>query len=301
MQCGMIGLGRMGGGMARRLLRGGHNLVVYDHSEAAIEALVKEGTTGAHSPEELVVLLKTPRAVWLSVPAGRATEDVLQKLAPLLKEGDAVVDAGNSFYKEAVARSARLRERGVDLLDQGTSGGVWGLENGYCLMVGGSRAAFERLEPAFEALAPPGGYLHTGPSGSGHFVKMVHNAVEYGMLQAYAEGFEILEASDFQKLDLRAVAHLWNQGSVVRSWLLELAERAFEKDPTLASVRGFVEDSGEGRWALIETIEKGLPAPVLALSLMMRFRSRQQDSFAAKVIAALRNEFGGHALKYSNE
>jgi 6-phosphogluconate dehydrogenase len=301
MQCGMIGLGRMGGGMARRLLRGGHNLVVYDHSEAAIEALVKEGATGAHSPEELVVLLKTPRAVWLSVPAGRATEDVLQKLAPLLAEGDAVVDAGNSFYKEAVARSARLRERGVDLLDQGTSGGVWGLENGYCLMVGGSRAAFERLEPAFEALAPPGGYLHAGPSGSGHFVKMVHNAVEYGMLQAYAEGFEILEASDFQKLDLRAVAHLWNQGSVVRSWLLELAERAFEKDPTLASVRGFVEDSGEGRWALIETIEKGLPAPVLALSLMMRFRSRQQDSFAAKVIAALRNEFGGHALKYSDK
>jgi 6-phosphogluconate dehydrogenase len=297
MQCGMIGLGRMGGGMARRLLRGGHQLVVYDHSEAAIEALVKEGVTGAHSPEELVVLLKSPRAVWLSVPAGRATEDVLQKLAPLLAEGDAVVDAGNSFYKETVARSALLRERGVDLLDQGTSGGVWGLENGYCLMVGGVRSSFERLEPAFKTLAPPGGYLHTGPSGSGHFVKMVHNAVEYGLLQAYAEGFEMLEASDFDKLDLRAVARLWNQGSVVRSWLLELAERAFEKDPTLASVRGFVDDSGEGRWALMETIEKSVPAPVLALSLMMRFRSRQQDSFAAKVIAALRNEFGGHAVK----
>jgi 6-phosphogluconate dehydrogenase len=297
MQCGMIGLGRMGGGMARRLLRGGHQLVVYDHSEAAIEALVKEGVIGAHSPEELVVLLKSPRAVWLSVPAGRATEDVLQKLAPLLAEGDAVVDAGNSFYKDTVARSALLRERGVDLLDQGTSGGVWGLENGYCLMVGGVRSSFECLEPAFKTLAPPGGYLHTGPSGAGHFVKMVHNAVEYGLLQAYAEGFEMLEASDFDKLDLRAVARLWNQGSVVRSWLLELAERAFEKDPTLASVRGYVEDSGEGRWALMETIEKSVPAPVLALSLMMRFRSRQQDSFAAKVIAALRNEFGGHAVK----
>lgn len=297
MQCGMIGLGRMGGGMARRLLRGGHELVVYDHSEAAIVTLVKEGATGAHSPEELVVLLKSPRAVWLSVPAGEATEDVLQKLAPLLAEGDAVVDAGNSFYKETIARAGRLRERGVDLLDQGTSGGVWGLENGYCLMVGGVRSSFERLEPAFKTLAPPGGYLHTGPSGSGHFVKMVHNAVEYGLLQAYAEGFEMLEASDFDKLDLRAVARLWNRGSVVRSWLLELAERAFEQDPTLASVRGFVDDSGEGRWALMETIEKSVPAPVLALSLMMRFRSRQQDSFAAKVIAALRNEFGGHAVK----
>jgi 6-phosphogluconate dehydrogenase len=301
MQCGMIGLGRMGGGMARRLLRGGHELVVYDHSEAAVAALVSDGATGAHSPEELVARLKTPRAVWLSIPPGEATEKVLQQLTPLLEKGDAVVDAGNSFYKDTIARAVRLKEHGVDLLDQGTSGGVWGLENGYCLMIGGRRASCERLEPAFKTLAPPGGYLFTGPSGTGHFVKMVHNAVEYGLLQAYAEGFEILKAYGFDELDLRAVARVWNQGSVVRSWLLELAERAFEKDPALASIRGYVEDSGEGRWAVLETIEKGVPAPVLALSLMMRFRSRQEDSFAAKVIAALRNEFGGHAVKYSDE
>jgi len=297
MQYGMIGLGRMGANMARRLLRGGHEGVVSNRSPGPIEELGAEGAVGARSLGELVERLKTPRAVWVSLPAGEVTENTLNQLAPLLTRGDVIVESGNSFYKDTIWRAAQLKERGLDLLDQGTSSGVWGLENGFCLMIGGSRAGFERLEPAFKTLAPPDGYLHTGPSGSGHFVKMVHNGIEYGMLQAYGEGFEILKSSDFDALDLRAISHLWNQGSVVRSWLLELAESAFEKDPTLASIRGYVEDSGEGRWALIEAIEKDVPTPVLALSLLMRFRSRQEDSFGAQVIAALRNEFGGHAVK----
>jgi 6-phosphogluconate dehydrogenase len=294
MQYGMIGLGRMGANMARRLLRGGHEVVVSNRSPGPIEELE---AVGARSLGELVERLATPRAVWVSLPAGEVTENTLSQLAPLLTRGDVIVDAGNSFYKDTIRRAERLKEGGLDLLDQGTSGGVWGLEIGFCLMIGGVRASFERLEPAFKTLAPPDGYLHTGPSGSGHFVKMAHNGIEYGMLQAYGEGFEILKSSDFDALDLRAISHLWNQGSVVRSWLLELAERAFEKDPTLASIRGYVEDSGEGRWAVIQAIEKDVPTPVLALSLLMRFRSRQEDSFGAQVIAALRNEFGGHAVK----
>ena len=287
--------------MARRLIRGGHQTVVTNRSPTPIQELEAEGAVGAYSLSEFTERLKTPRAIWLSLPAGDVTEKILEQLAPLLNEGDAVVDAGNSFYKDSIARAARLKERSIDFLDQGTSGGVWGLANGYCLMIGGERAGFERLEAAFKTLAPPGGYLHTGPSGSGHFVKMVHNGIEYGMLEAYAEGFEILKSSDFDALDLRAISDLWNQGSVVRSWLLELAERAFEKDPSLASMRGYVEDSGEGRWTVIESIEKNVPAPVLALALLMRFRSRQEDSFGAKVIAALRKEFGGHDVKSANQ
>ncbi len=297
MQCGMIGLGRMGANMARRLVRGGHAVVVSNRSPEPVEQLEAEGAVGARSLGELVERLPTPRAIWVSLPAGEVTENTLNQLAPLLTRGDVIVDAGNSFYKDSIRRAERLKEGGLDFLDQGTSSGVWGLENGFCLMIGGSRAGFERLEPAFKTLAPPDGYLHTGPSGSGHFVKMVHNGIEYGMLQAYGEGFEILKSSDFDELNLRAISHLWNQGSVVRSWLLELAERAFEKDPALSSIRGYVEDSGEGRWTVIEAIEKDVPTPVLALSLLMRFRSRQEDSFGAKVIAALRNEFGGHAIK----
>lgn len=297
MQYGMIGLGRMGANMARRLLRGGHEVVVSNRSPGPIEELKAEGTVGARSLGELVKQLKAPRAVWVSLPAGEVTENTLNELAPLLTGGDVIVESGNSFYKDTIRRAAQLKESGLDLLDQGTSSGIWGLENGFCLMIGGSRAGFERLEPAFKTLAPPDGYLHTGPSGSGHFVKMTYNGIEYSMLQAYGEGFEILKSSDFDALDLRAISHLWNQGSVVRSWLLELAESAFEKDPTLASIRGYVEDSGEGRWALIEAIEKDVPTPVLALSLLMRFRSRQEDNFGAKVIAVLRNEFGGHAVK----
>ena len=297
MQYGMIGLGRMGGNMARRLLRGGHEVVVSNRSPEPIAALEAAGALGADSLGELVERLAPPRAVWVSLPAGAVTESALEQLEPLLARGDVVVDSGNSFYKDTLRRAERLAAGGLELLDQGTSSGIWGLDNGFCLMIGGSHTGFERLEPAFKTLAPPGGYLHTGPSGSGHFVKMVHNGVEYGMLQAYGEGFEILEASDYTDLDLQAIAHLWNQGSVVRSWLLELAEAAFAKDPELAAVRGYVEDSGEGRWTVIEAIEKNVPAPVLALSLLLRFRSRQDDSFSAKVVAALRNEFGGHAVR----
>jgi len=283
--------------MARRLVRGGHEVVVSNRSPEPVEQLEAEGAVGARSLGELLERLKAPRAIWVSLPAGEVTENTLNQLAPLLKGGDVIVESGNSFFKDTIRRAELLKASGLDLLDQGTSGGIWGLEIGYCLMIGGSRASFERLEPAFKTLAPPDGYLYTGPSGSGHFVKMVHNGIEYGMLQAYGEGFEILKSSDFAELDVRAISHLWNQGSVVRSWLLELAERAFEKDPALASIRGYVEDSGEGRWTVLESIEKNVPAPVLALSLMMRFRSRQDESFGAKVIAALRNEFGGHAVK----
>ena len=297
MQCGMIGLGRMGANMARRLMGGGHDVVVTNRSPEPVEQLTAEGASGAQTVGELVERLKAPRAIWMSLPAGEVTEAALKQLAPLLTRGDVIVESGNSFYRDTIQRAEWLEQTGLDLLDQGTSGGIWGLEIGYCLMIGGSREPFQRLEPAFKTLAPPDGYLHTGPSGSGHFVKMVHNGIEYGMLQAYGEGFEILHASDFTALDLRAISHLWNQGSVVRSWLLELAERAFEKEPDLASIRGYVEDSGEGRWAVAEAIDKDVPAPVLALSLLMRFRSRQADSFGAKAIAALRNEFGGHPIR----
>lgn len=297
MQFGMIGLGRMGANMARRLLRGGHDGVVSNRSPAPVDELVGEGAVGARSLSELVERLASPRAIWLSLPAGDVTEDTVNQLEPLLAQGDVVVDAGNSFYKDAIRRAERLAAGGAGLLDQGTSCGIWGLEHGYCLMIGGARENFERLEPAFRTLAPPGGYLHTGPSGSGHFVKMVHNGIEYGMLQAFGEGFELLESSEYAGLDLRAISSLWNQGSVVRSWLLELAESAFAQDPTLASIRGYVDDSGEGRWAAIQAIEQSVPAPVLTLSLLMRFASRQEDSFSAKVISALRSEFGGHAVK----
>lgn len=296
MKYAMIGLGRMGGNMTRRLLRGEQQVVVYNRSPEPIRELEAEGAVGARSLGELVERLQAPRAVWLSLPAGEVTAKMIEQLAPLLEPDDAIVDAGNSFYKDSVAHAARLQQRGLHFLDQGTSGGVWGLELGYNLMIGGVQSAFERLEPAFKVLAPPEGYLHVGPAGAGHFVKMVHNGIEYGLMQAYAEGFEILQASDFEALDLRAVAHLWNQGSVIRSWLLELAETAFEKEPDLASIRGWVADSGEGRWTLLEAIEKDVPAPVLALSLMMRFRLRQEDSFSAKVVAALRHGFGGHAV-----
>jgi len=297
MQCGMIGLGRMGGNMARRLLRGGHDVVVSNRSQEPVEELKSEGAVGASSVKDLVEKLEAPRAVWISLPSGEVTENTLDQLKSLLTHGDVIVDSGNSFYKDTLRRGVQLEESGLDLLDQGTSSGIWGLENGFCLMIGGVRASFERLEPAFKTLAPPDGYLHTGSSGSGHFVKMVHNGIEYGMLEAYGEGFEILKSSNFESLDLAAISHLWNQGSVVRSWLLELAESAFRKDPALASIRGYVEDSGEGRWTVLESLERNVPAPVLALSLMMRFRSRQDESFSAKVIAALRNEFGGHEVR----
>jgi len=296
MELGMIGLGRMGANMVRRLLKGQHRVGVYDRDLKQVAALVKAGAIEAKTLAELTQQLKSPRAIWLMVPAGEPTQQVIDQLAPLLSAGDIVIDGGNSFYRDSIRRAELLKQKGLHFLDVGTSGGIWGLEVGYCLMVGGEESAFRYLEPIFKTLAPKDGYLHVGPSGGGHFVKMVHNGIEYGMLQAYAEGFALLKSTSFG-LDLARVAHLWNQGSVVRSWLLELAQRAFEKDPSLASIKGYVEDSGEGRWTVHEAIELGVPIPVIAASLFRRFRSREEEDFGDKVIAALRSEFGGHPVK----
>jgi 6-phosphogluconate dehydrogenase len=296
MELGMIGLGRMGANMAERLVRGGHRVISYDRSAEAIQRVVDKGAVGAHSLADFIKQLAPPRIVWLMVPSGPPVDETLEQLLSHLAKGEVIIDGGNSNYKDSIRRADKLKPHGIHFVDAGTSGGIWGLEMGYCMMVGGEREIIERLDPVFKTLAPAGGYLHVGPNGAGHFVKMIHNGIEYGMLQAYGEGFELLKASQFD-LDLGKIAHLWNQGSVVRSWLLELAESAFEKDPQLSSIRGYVEDSGEGRWAVEEAVERGVPAPVLVLSLFARFASRQEDSFSAKVIAALRNEFGGHAVK----
>jgi 6-phosphogluconate dehydrogenase len=295
MHVGMIGLGKMGGNMATRLVRGGHRVVGTAREAAARDELAAHGGEPAADVAAVVAALAPPRAIWLMVPAGAPTEDVIGQLAAHCAPGDVIVDGGNSYYKDSVRRAGELAAKGLRFLDQGTSGGVWGLTEGYCLMIGGDKAAFELCEPAMKTLAPPDGYRWLGPSGAGHYSKMVHNAIEYGMMQAYAEGFEILQASDY-RYDLADLSNLWMQGSVVRSWLLELAGRAFAKDPQLAQLRGVVQDSGEGRWTLAESIDRAVPMPVLALSLQMRFRSRQDDSFAGKVLAALRNEFGGHAV-----
>jgi len=295
MDVGMIGLGKMGGNMATRLIQGGHRVVGTDPSLDVRQGLEQHGGESAPDVAALVSKLATPRAIWLMVPAGGPTEAVLSQLATACAPFDVVIDGGNSNFKDSVRHAGELSAKGIRFLDQGTSGGVWGLAEGYCLMVGGDRAAFDFVEPALKTLAPPGGYRWVGASGAGHYSKMVHNAIEYGMMQAYAEGFEILSASDYG-YDLAALCDLWGQGSVVRSWLLELAGVAFKRDPKLASIQGVVQDSGEGRWTLVESLDRGVPMPVLALSLQMRFRSRQDDSFAGKVLAALRNEFGGHAV-----
>ncbi|MHC4481267.1 MAG: phosphogluconate dehydrogenase (NAD(+)-dependent, decarboxylating) [Planctomycetota bacterium] len=287
MQLGMVGLGRMGANMAERLRRGGHEVIGYDRNP---------DVSDVGSLSELVDRLTAPRSVWVMVPAGDPTEQTIRELADLLQAEDLIVDGGNSNFRDSVRRGAELEKRGLLFADAGTSGGIWGLEVGYCLMVGGSDEGFRRIEPALKTLAPEDGYAHVGPVGAGHFTKMVHNGIEYAMLQAYAEGFEILEASQFD-LDLHRIASLWNHGSVVRSWLLELAERAFARDPDLSQIRGYVEDSGEGRWTVFEAINEDVAAPTIAASLFARFVSRQDDSFAMKVIAALRNEFGGHAVK----
>ena len=296
MELGMIGLGRMGANMTERLVRGGHRLISYDRSTEAVQRVVDKGAVGVNSLGDFVMQLGQPRAIWLMVPSGDPVDQTIDQLLPTLAKGDILIDGGNSNYKDSIRRAEKIKSHGLHFVDAGTSGGVWGLQNGYCMMIGGENAIIERLAPIFTTLAPPDGYLHVGPHGAGHFVKMIHNGIEYGMLQAYGEGFELLKASQYD-LDLGKISHLWNQGSVVRSWLLELAESAFEKDPKLSSIRGYVEDSGEGRWTVEEAIEKGVPAPVLMLSLFARFASRQDDSFSAKVIAALRNEFGGHAVK----
>jgi 6-phosphogluconate dehydrogenase len=292
----MIGLGRMGGNMTLRLLRGGHQVVAYARHIEEAEALRPEGAVAAESLADLVAKLVVPRHVWIMVPSGQPVTDTINALIPLLDKGDAIIDGGNSNYHDTVARGELLESHGIHFLDSGTSGGIWGLENGYCLMIGGERAIFDRARPLFETLAPADGYAYMGPSGAGHYVKMVHNGIEYGLLQAYAEGFELLDASTYD-LDLHAIAALWQHGSVVRSWLLELAERALANDPLLAAIRGYVEDSGEGRWTIQEAIDRDVPATLLAHSLFARFRSRQDESFGAKLIAALRQEFGGHRVK----
>ena len=298
MKLAMIGLGRMGGNMVERLLRGGHELVVYDRDPDTVRRYEGLGARGAKDVGELAGLLEAPRVVWVMVPAGAPVDETITKLIPGLAAGDVVIDGGNSNFKDTMRRAAVLRERGIEFVDAGTSGGVWGLENGYCLMIGATPEAFARCEPIFRTLAPGDeGYAHVGPSGAGHFVKMVHNGIEYGMMQAYAEGYEILHAAKHFDLDLHRIAGLWQHGSVVRSWLNELAERAFSRDAALSGIRGYVGDSGEGRWTIQEAMDLDVPAPVITLSLLMRFRSRQDESFSAKVNAALRNEFGGHAVK----
>jgi 6-phosphogluconate dehydrogenase len=271
-------------------------VVSYDRSPEAIQHVVDKGALGAHSLADFIKQLSPPRAIWLMVPSGDPVDQTIDQLRPNLTKGDVIIDGGNSNYKDSIRRAEKLKQQGFHFVDAGTSGGIWGLQVGYCMMVGGDKEIVERLVPIFKTLAPKDGYLHAGPSGAGHFVKMIHNGVEYGMMQAYGEGFELLNASQFD-LDLGKIAHLWNQGSVVRSWLLELCESAFAKDPQLSSIKGYVEDSGEGRWTVEEAIDRNVPAPVLTLSLFARFGSRQDDSFAAKVTAALRNEFGGHAIK----
>ena len=296
MKLAMIGLGRMGGNMVVRLLRNGHEVVAFARSEASRTKAASMGAETAPSLAALVERLPSPRVIWTMVPAGDTTEGVIRELSELLEAGDVIVDGGNSNYRDTKRSAAELAERGIRFLDCGTSGGIWGLENGYCLMVGGEPEAVRIVEPAFLALAPEGGYARVGPSGSGHFTKMVHNGIEYGMLAAFGEGFEILERSEFD-LDLEGVAGIWRYGSVVRSWLLELLHDALERDPKLEAVRGYVEDSGEGRWTVQAAIDEDVPAYVIASSLFARFASRRDESFSAKVIAALRREFGGHAVK----
>ena len=298
MQVAMIGLGRMGMNMARRLLQGGHEVVAYNRTPNKTEEIVKEGALGSFSLEELVDKLTAPKVVWMMLPAGKPVDDHLEQLKELLAPDDIVIDGGNTYYKDDIRRAKMMAEKGIKFLDTGVSGGIWGLEVGYCLMMGGDRDTYEHLEPIFKTLAPEDGYLYCGPTGAGHFVKMVHNGIEYGMMQAYGEGFAILEGSPYgESLDYSQVAHLWNQGSVIRSWLLELLGTAFAKDAKLTDIRGYVEDSGEGRWTVQQAVESGVAAPVIALSLFRRFRSRQDDAFEDKVLAALRREFGGHAVK----
>jgi 6-phosphogluconate dehydrogenase len=297
MDIAMIGLGKMGNNMSVRLLEGKHRVVVFDVNKDVVAEVAGKGAVAATSLQDAVAKLPSPRVIWLMLP-GQFVEGTLTTLTPLLAKGDVLIDGGNSKFTLAQERSKRLAEKGIHYLDAGTSGGLWGLKFGYCLMVGGNAEGFKIAEPAIRTLAPPNGYLYCGASGSGHFTKMVHNGIEYGMMQAYAEGFELLEKSGFD-LDLPKVADLWGQGSVVRSWLLELLADALKKDPKLANIKGWADDTGEGRWTVEQAIEKAVPMPVITEALFARFRSRQDvdTAFGSKVIAALRNEFGGHAVK----
>lgn len=298
MQVAMIGLGRMGMNMARRLLKKGHEVVAYNRTAKKTEELAGEGAVAAYSLEEIPGLLEKPRAVWVMLPAGPTVDDHLVKLVDILDPGDTVIEGGNSFYKDDIRRAETAQKAGLSYVDAGVSGGIWGLTEGYCLMIGGPKEAYEHLEPLFRSLAPAEGYIYCGESGAGHFVKMIHNGIEYAMMQAYAEGFELLEASPYGKtLAYDALSHVWNRGSVIRSWLLELAEAAFQADPGLSKIQGYVDDSGEGRWTVQHAIEAAVSSPVITLSLFERFRSRKENTFSDRVLAALRREFGGHAVK----
>ena len=297
MKIGMVGLGRMGMNMARRLLQGGHEVVAYNRTAAKTKELAGEGASAAFSLQELTGQLDGPKVVWLMLPAGKPVDEHIDQLVELLAPGDIIIEGGNSFYKDDIRRAERLAAHGINYVDAGVSGGIWGLKVGYCTMVGGRREDFDHLEPIFKTLAPDNGYMYCGATGAGHFVKMVHNGIEYGMMQAYGEGFALIEASPYQEIDYSTLSGLWNQGSVIRSWLLELLELAFADDPKLAELHGYVDDSGEGRWTVLQAVETGVSIPVIAGALFRRFESRQPDAFENKVLAALRQQFGGHAVK----
>ena len=301
MELAMIGLGKMGMNMATRLVRGGHRVIGYARTAATVEEAIQNGAEGAHSLEEVVSKLNPPRIAWVMVPAGQVTYDTIEKLSNLLSKGDIVIDGGNSNYKDSVRHAEMLEPKGIDFVDCGTSGGIWGLKEGYSLMIGGKPEVAERMRPIFETLAPEPdkGWGHVGPHGAGHYVKMVHNGIEYGMMQAFAEGFSILKAKKEFDMDLAQISHIWQHGSVVRSWLLDLAARALDQDTELTDIKPWVADSGEGRWTVFESIDLDVPAPVITLSLQMRFASRDEKNYTARMLAALRNQFGGHAIKKS--
>jgi 6-phosphogluconate dehydrogenase len=298
MQIGIIGLGRMGMNMARRLIKGNHEVVLYNRTQEKVKIIEKEGAIGTASLKELVQKLNIPRIIWIMLPAGPIVDEHIKQLSSLVSKGDLIIDGGNSYYKDDIRRTSELEPHGIHYMDAGVSGGIWGLEIGYCTMIGGERSDFKHIEPLLKTLAPEDGYLYCGPHGAGHFVKMVHNGIEYAIMEAYGEGFEILQASQYKdSFNYHNIAHLWNQGSVIRSWLLELLESAFKKDPHLDKIRGYVEDSGEGRWTVLQAVESGVSAPTITHSLFKRFESRKDDLFSDKILAALRNEFGGHEIK----
>ena len=296
MEIGFIGLGKMGMNMVTRLQRDKHRVIVYDRTAELVKQAEGQGCVGASSLADLVSKLKAPRAVWIMVPSGVPTEETVNAVAGLLQKGDTIIDGGNTRFVDDVRRAAELKKKGIDYVDAGTSGGIWGLKIGYCLMVGGEKEPVKRLEPVFKTLAPENGWAHMGGCGAGHYVKMVHNGIEYSMMQGYAEGFELMSKSEY-KLDLAKIADLWMHGSVVRSWLLELAAGALSQDPRLENLKGYVQDSGEGRWMIADAIDKDVPVPTLTTALFTRFRSRQEESFAEKMLAALRNAFGGHSVR----
>ncbi|MBI4849671.1 MAG: decarboxylating 6-phosphogluconate dehydrogenase [Nitrospirae bacterium] len=297
MELALIGLGKMGMNMAKRLLRGGHAVIAYNRTPQKTEEIMKEGAIGAYTIDELTSKLSTPRIVWLMLPAGNTVDEYIETLSSRLTKGDIVIDGGNTYYKDDLWRAEKLHDRGIHFLDIGVSGGIWGLTEGYCLMIGGDQGMFKKIEPLLITLAPPEGYMYCGQTGSGHYVKMIHNGIEYAMMQSYAEGFDILNASPYgNDLDFSKLSHLWNRGSVIRSWLLELLETAFAKDRRLSGIKGYVEDSGEGRWTVKEAIDLDVSADTITTSLFRRFLSRQEESFSNKVLAALRNEFGGHRV-----